>query len=62
MTFRPLAFAALLALAAPLPAMAFDLGNLTNQLSGALGTAQAPAQQTAQPNQTGQGGGASSGR
>jgi hypothetical protein len=57
----PLALAAVLTLAAPLPAMAFDLGNLTNQLSGALGTAQAPAQQAAQLNSAGQGGGASSG-
>ncbi|WP_079419225.1 DUF4197 domain-containing protein [Thiomonas intermedia] len=58
MKTRRLVLAALLTAAAPLPASAFDLGNLTNQLSGALGTAQAPAQQAAQPHS---GGGDSSG-
>ncbi|MGC8703612.1 MAG: DUF4197 domain-containing protein [Thiomonas sp.] len=53
---RRLALVTLLSLSAAAPALAFDLGNLTNQLSGALGAAQAPAQQT-----TPQGGGAASG-
>ena len=57
MRTRPLVLAALCAVAAATPAMAFDLGNLTNQLSGALGTAQAPAQQQ----QPAQAGGTSSG-
>jgi len=49
--------AALLCLTAATPAMAFDLGNLANQLSGAIDAAQAPAQQQ----QPAQAGGASSG-
>jgi hypothetical protein len=56
--FPPAAvLALLLSAAAPQPAMAFNLGNLQNQLSGALGAAQAPAPQ---PAQSGQSGGASS--
>ena len=65
MKTRPLVLAAVLATAMPLPALAFDLDNLSNQLSGALNAAQTPAQQAPQPNSaansTGQGGAASSG-
>ncbi|MGA8010553.1 MAG: DUF4197 domain-containing protein [Thiomonas sp.] len=58
MKARPLALAVLLSVGVPLPALAFDFGNLQNQLSGAIGTVQAPAQQPAQSTQSG---GASSG-
>jgi hypothetical protein len=54
MTTRRLALSILFLLGAAGPALAFDLGNLSQQLGGALGAAQPPAPQAAP--QGGQGG------
>ncbi len=59
MKTRSLVLATLLPLGAAAPALAFNLGDLSNQLSGALAATQAPSLQAAP--QTGQGAGASSG-
>lgn len=61
MTPRSLVLATLLSLGTAAPALAFNLGNLSNQLSGALDSAQAPNQQPQPQQHPAQGGGASSG-